>query len=268
METMELATNYFNYSLVAMAFHAMRAIGIAVIGLLCIYFIRIYLKKKILEIYPDPFRVNVIIRLLTYAMYFIIITIVLHEFGINVTGLVGAAGVVGVALGFASQTTMSNIIGGLFIMLTRPFDLNDLVSINQVEGRIKELSLFATTIRTLDNKIVRIPNEQIIKSNIINVSKEPFRGFQTTIDLAPEADIHKAMQIVEELSKSLDYLLSEPKPFCAVLEITGTYSRITFRVWAKQEMWLATRRKFLIDAKEAFEKNGIKLATVHLFSKQ
>ncbi len=264
----ELVTHSLNYSLVAVAFHAIRAIGIAVIGLLCIYFIRIYLKKRILAVYPDPLRINILIRLLTYAMYFIIATIVLYEFGINITALVGAAGVVGVAIGFASQTTISNIVSGLFIMLTRPFDLNDLVSINNIEGRIKELSLFATTIRTLDNKIVRIPNEQIIKSNIINVSKEPFRGFQNTIDIAPESDIHKAMQIVEELSKSLDYLLSEPKSFCAVLEITGTYSRITFRVWAKQEMWLTTRRRFLADAKEAFEKNGIKLATVHIFSKQ
>ena len=266
--TMESATDYFNYSLAAMAFHSIRAIGIAVIGSLCIYFIRVHLKRKILEIYPDPLRVNVIIRLLTYAMFFIIVTIVLHEFGINVTALVGAAGVLGVAVGFASQTTISNIISGLFIMLTRPFDLNDLVSINQIDGRVKELSLFATTIRTLDNKIVRIPNEQVVKSNIINVSKEPFRGFQTTIDLAPESDIHKAMQIVEELSKNLDYLLSEPKPFCSVLEITGTYSRLMFRVWAKQEMWLTTRRKFLADAKDAFEKNDIKLATVHIFSKQ
>ncbi len=266
---MESITSYFiNYSLATLAFIAMRAISIAIIGLLSIYFIRIYLKKKILKVYPDTLRINVIIRLLTYAMYFIIGTTVLHEFGINITALVGAAGVVGVAVGFASQTTISNMISGLFIMLTRPFDLNDLVSINHIDGRIKELSLFATTIRTLDNKIVRIPNEQIIKSNIINLSKEPFRGFQTTVDLDPESDINKAMQIIDELSQRLDYLLSEPKPSCAVLEITGTYSRLTFRVWAKQEMWRTTRRKFLADVKGAFEKNGIKLATVNIFSKQ
>ncbi len=265
---MQLVTEFFKYNLIAMALQAMRAIGIAALGLLCVSFIRVYLKKKILALYPDPLRVNVIIRLLTYAMLFIIATIVLHEFGINVTALVGAAGVVGVAVGFASQTSMSNIVSGLFLMIYRPFDLNDQIMINNIVGKIQEVSLFAITLRTIDNKIVRIPNEQVIKSNIINMSKEPHRGFKTTIDLAPETDIHKAMQLIEELVQASDYLVKEPKPIVVIEEVTGTYSRILVAVYTKQKQWLQTRKNFLADVKKVFTQHDIKLADVLLQKQQ
>lgn len=262
MQCPEICPEYIEYAIrfgkVALIF---------LLGMVGIYFVRNVIKRQLLKIYPDALRVNVIVRLISYLLFFLVATIALQEFGINMTALIGAAGVVGVAIGFAAQTSVANIISGLFLTLEHPFELNDSVSINGVDGSIKALNLFAVTICTFDNKIVRIPNEQVLKSNIINISKNKHRRFESDIDLAPETDINQAIDIIKQVTKESNFLVHEPAPYIAVKEITGNYSRLFVGVWTSQSNWGTTRASFLPEVKRAFEQNGIKLAQLPLIAK-
>lgn len=240
---------------------------ILTLGLIGIYFIRNIIKRQLLKVYPDALRVSVIIRLISYLLFFLVATIVLQEFGINMTALIGAAGVVGVAIGFAAQTSVANVISGLFLTMEHPFEINDMVVINGIDGKIKALNLFAVTICTYDNKIVRIPNEQVLKSNITNISKNNNRRFENDIDLAPETNINHAIDCIKQVAKNSHYLVQEPAPFIAVKEITGNYSRLFVAVWTTQQQWGTTRATFLAEIKNAFEQNGIKLAQQICISK-
>jgi small-conductance mechanosensitive channel len=236
-------------------------------GLIGIHFISKVLKKQLLKIYPDNLRVNVIVRFISYLLLFIVATISLQEFGIDMTALIGAAGVVGVAIGFAAQTSVANIISGIFLTLEHPFELNDTIIINNIEGQIKAVNLFAVTIRTSDNKIVRIPNEQVLKSNIYNITKNKNRRFESTIDLAPEVNIPQAIEIIKELVTQKDYLLNDPVPFIAIKEVTGNYSRLFIGVWTTQKNWVTTRANFLSDLKITLAKNDMLLATSSIICK-
>ncbi|MEX0848864.1 MAG: mechanosensitive ion channel family protein [Candidatus Dependentiae bacterium] len=233
---------------------------IILLGLSGIHILRKIIKKHLLKLYPDALRVNVIVRLISYFLFFLVATIALQEIGIDMTALIGAAGVVGVAIGFAAQTSVANIISGLFLTLEHPFELNDTIIINTIEGQIKAVNLFAVTIRTSDNKIVRIPNEQVLKSNIYNITKNKNRRFESNINLAPEASIQQAIGVIKELATQKDYLLNELAPFIAIKEVAGNYSRLFIGVWTTQKNWETTRAHFLSDLKMALAKNDIQLA--------
>ena len=233
---------------------------IAVVGLIAIYVIRSVSKRQLQKIYPDALRVDVLIRMLSYALFFLLATIVLQQFGINMTAIIGAAGVVGVAIGFAAQTSVANIISGLFLTMEHPFELNDSVAINNVEGKIKKLDLFAVTICTFDNKVVRISNEQVLKATITNISKNKERRLDTSVDIEATANSKETIAIIERLAKEAPYLVNTKAPFIAISQVTGTYTRISIGVWSTQKEWGNTRQLFLTDLKEALKQNGIALA--------
>ncbi len=262
MQCPELCPEYIEY---AMRFGKVALI--VLLGLIGIYFLRNVIKRQLLKVYPDALRVNVIVRLISYLLYFLVATVALQEFGINMTALIGAAGVMGVAIGFAAQTSVANIISGLFLTMEHPFELNDIVSIDGIDGKIKAINLFAVTICTFDNKIVRIANEKVLKSNIINTSKNNNRRFQSDIDLVPEVNINQAMDIIKQVAKEGSYLLQDPAPLIAVKEITGNYSRLFVGVWTTQKNWGTTRVTFLPELKKALEQNDIQLAKLPLVCK-
>ena len=262
MQFPEICPQYIQY-----AFRFGKVALIILLGLSGIYLLRKLIKKHLLSVYPDALRVNVIIRLISYLLFFLVATIALQEVGIDMTALIGAAGVLGVALGFAAQTSVANIISGLFLTLEHPFELNDNVIINNINGQIKALNLFAVTLRTFDNKMVRIPNEQVLKSNIYNISKNKARRFETLIDLAPDTNMKQAVEVIKQVAHQSPYLIQEQAPSITVKEVTGNYSKIFVGVWTNHKNWATTQTDFLPDLKTAFEKNNIKLAVLPIVTK-
>lgn len=99
-----------------------------------------------------------------------VIISVLQELGFNITALLGAAGVIGIALGFAAQTSMSNIVAGIFLLLEQSFEIGDTIVFGTASGKVESIDLFSVKIRTTENTLVRIPNELLIKKEMANVS--------------------------------------------------------------------------------------------------
>ena len=100
---------------------------------------------------------------------------VLGELGVKLTALLGAAGIVGIAVGFASQTSVSNIISGLFLISEKPFAIGDVLKVGGTTGIIQSIDLLSIKIRTFDNLFVRIPNEKILSSEVTNITRFPIR---------------------------------------------------------------------------------------------
>ena len=256
MQWPDISPDYLTYAL-----QLGKAALFALIGSLIIIALRTTLKKQLLKIYPDALRVNVMARIMTYALFFLLTTVILQQFGINMTAIIGAAGVIGVAIGFAAQTSVANIISGLFLTFEHPFSLNDSVIINNVEGKVQALDLFAVTICTFDNKIVRISNEQVLKATITNVSKKRERRYNTSIEIVAQADPKQAIALINQLPQELPYLIKDKAPFIAITETNGSYTHIAIGVWTTQKEWGTTRAAFLVDVKKVFSDAGIALAT-------
>ena len=124
------------------------------------------------------------------GLLFIVVT-VLYELGFNVVTLLGAAGVLGVAIGFASQTSISNIISGLFLLLERPFSVGDIIKSDDVVGYVESVDLLSVRVRTFDNKLVRLPNEMILKNALNNLTYYPNKRIDCVISVQYADDVER-----------------------------------------------------------------------------
>src|SRR5690606_3033117 len=120
--------------------------------------------------------------------------------GFSLSVLLGAAGVLSVALGFASQTSASNLISGLFLIGEQPFQLGDTIKVGNTTGEVLSIDLLSVKLRTFDNLYVRIPNESLIKSEMTNLTRFPIRRFDLLIGVAYKENISQVRQIMQNVA--------------------------------------------------------------------
>ncbi len=139
-----------------------------------------------------------------YSLYFLLIASLLSWLGFNMTALLGAAGVFGVAIGFASQTTVSNIISGIFLMLEQSLNVGDLIGCDGVRGRIQEVGLLSVTLKTINNTIIRVPNEQLLKTTVTNFSAFHERAVNFTVSCPSHVTNTELKHLLDDAFGQLD----------------------------------------------------------------
>lgn len=187
------------------------------------------------------------------------ITAALHQLGFNIGVLLGAAGVLSVALGFAAQTSAANIISGLFVIGERSFQVGDVIQIGNNTGEVLSVDMLSVKLRTYDNRYVRIPNETIIKSDMVNLSKFPIRRFDLQIAIAPDTDIARAREVLLQVAAANPICLEEPRPLVILQGFTEGKVDIQFSVWAARENFFELRNGIQEQIKLAFDAAGIEL---------
>lgn len=175
----------------------------------------------------------------------------LHEMGFKLSVLLGAAGVFTVAIGFASQTSASNLISGLFLIGEGSFVVGDTIQVGSFIGEVLSVDLLSIKLRTADNVYVRIPNEQLIKSEVSNLTRFPIRRVPMTVGIGYKEDIRKVRRILLELADKNPLVLDEPKPQVILQSFNDSAISLVFSVW--------TRRENFFDIKDVMQES-IKLA--------
>ncbi len=150
----------------------------------------------------DGHQVMIAKRLAFYGVMALVVLTGLNEAGINLSVLVGAAGVASVAIGFASQTTMSNLISGIFMLIERPFMVGDVIRVGGTSGEVTTMGLFSTILKTPENMMVRIPNETLMKSEITNTTRYPLRRIELPLAVSYSADISHVRILVTDALKT------------------------------------------------------------------
>lgn len=203
-------------------------------------------------------------KLVFYTGLVILIVTVMGQLGISMAPLLGAAGIVGVALGFASQTSVSNIISGLFLIAEQPFKVDDIITISNTTGIVMSIDVLSVKMRTFDNKFVRIPNEMIIKTEVTNLTRFPIRRFEAKISVAYKEDISRVREILMEIAEKNSYVLSEPKSL-VVFEAFGASSiDLLFLVWTPAEDFIMVKNTIQEEVKVRFEEEGIEIPFPHV----
>ncbi len=123
-------------------------------------------------------------KVVFYSGIILMIITVMGQLGISLAPLLAGAGIVGVALGFASQTSVSNIISGLFLIAEQPFKVDDIINVGGTIGIVMSIDVLSVKLRTFDNMFVRIPNETIIKTEVTNLTRFPIRRFNAKVSVA------------------------------------------------------------------------------------
>ncbi|HTX72585.1 MAG TPA: mechanosensitive ion channel family protein, partial [Rectinemataceae bacterium] len=169
-------------------------------------------------------------------------------------------GIVGIAIGFAAQTSVSNIISGLFLFSEKSFEIGDVIQLESISGVIESVDMLSIKLRTFDNRLVRIPNETMIKSNIVNVTRWPERRLDLTLTLPYGVDPTMIEALLRDTAMSVPAALTEPEPFFLVDSLGPNGIVFMFGVWFKKDNFLALKNGLLSGLVARFEREGLRPA--------
>jgi small-conductance mechanosensitive channel len=202
-------------------------------------------------------------RLLFWSLMGLFIFTALKQLGFDLGILLGAAGILSVALGFASQTSATNIISGLFVVGERSISVGDIIQVGTFTGEVLSIDWLSIKLRTFDNLFVRIPNEAFIKSEVTNLSKFPIRRVDMQVTIALREDIGHARSVLLQVAENNVLCLEHPEPLIIMRGFGESSINMQFSVWTLRENFLTMRNSLQENIKNAFDNAGIQIPFPH-----
>jgi small conductance mechanosensitive channel len=187
------------------------------------------------------------------------ILMALSVLGVEIGPLMAALGAGGFIVGFALQETLGSFASGLMIMVYRPFDVDDYIAVAGSEGTVKEMSLVSTTLLTIDNKVLVIPNKKAWGDTIVNFTGRHLRRVDLIFGIGYDDDIQKATDVLMEIAGEHNLVLNEPPVMVHVDELADSSVNLFCRPWVKTEDYWAVRWDLTRQVKERFDAEGISI---------
>ena len=221
-----------------------------------------WLKRGVGRLLPKRLSAQetmVATRVVHYLALTLVVIVSLHQAGLDLSILLGAAGILTVAFGFAAQTSASNIISGLFLMGESPFKIGDAIRIGTTTGEVVSIDLLSVRLRTFDNLLVRLPNETLLKSEITNLTRYPIRRADLLVGVAYKEDVDRVEEILMTVARRNPLCLDEPKPMLVFLRFGESSLDLRFSCWAAQSNFLELKTSMNKDIHRAFDDAGIEI---------
>ena len=193
------------------------------------------------------------------ALYFLLIVSIAVRFGIKESSIAALLASGGVAIGLALQGGLSNLAGGVIIMLLRPFTVGDYIieNTNSQEGTVVKIDLFYTTLSTVDNRRITIPNGNITNSSIVNVTSQDKRKLEIKVMIGYQSDLKKAKGILETLLHADPAIMSEQEMLVFVDELADDGVILGLRAWVKTEDYWPAKWRLNEEIKLTFDEEDI-----------
>ena len=196
-------------------------------------------------------------KFVSYSLNAFLVILVLKIMGVDFKMLLGAAGILTLALGFAARTSISNLISGIFLIFERPFVVGDLVDVEGTLGEVLSIDLLATNLRTLDNLLVRVPNEKVSGTLIKNYSFFPIRRLDLNLMIPYEESLTNIHKLLLTVADRNEMALDEPRPVFRVESFQENHIDIIFAVWTATENFWDFRDILSKEIHRAFKKSGV-----------
>jgi small-conductance mechanosensitive channel len=187
------------------------------------------------------------------------IILVLPLIGVEPSGLMVAGGIVALAVGFASQSIIGNLVSGLFLIMERPVKIGDIVEIAGITGFVEDIRIISTTLRTFDGLYVRMPNETVFTSRITNFVFHQVRRFDCVVGIRYSDDAQKAVKIIRETISNHPLVLVNPPAQVFVDRLGENSVNIMVMVWVPTSEWFTVRMELLLQIKTALEGAGMEI---------
>ncbi len=240
----------------------LRALAFLVVGLPVALLLSKWIRAWVVQ-QSNPQRGLVIGKLIWYVGLAIIIVSTLNELGFSLAPLLGAAGILGIALGFASQTSVSNVISGFFLMAEQPFVVDDVIQVGDTVGRVLSIDMISVKLRTFDNRFIRIPNETIVKSQVTTITRFPIRRVDVRVGVAYKEDLARVREVLLQVADANPRCLMEPEPQVMFQGYGESSLDFLFAVWATRENWLQLKNSIHEEIKTRFDEEGIEIPFPH-----
>lgn len=199
--------------------------------------------------------------LIRYVLYFVLILIILSQFGVTASSVIAVLGSAGLTIGLALQGSLSNFAGGVLILLLKPFVVGDYIIENadKQEGTVAEITIFYTKLLTVDNKAIMIPNGTLSNSSIVNVTAMKKRRLDMLFGVAYDSDIKKVKEILERVAIGDEAIIKDEPTNVFVSELKDSYVEVGARGWVKKEDYWDAKWRITENVKLEFDKEGISI---------
>ena len=189
----------------------------------------------------------------------VIVVCLIGYLGIDTSAITALIASLGVCIGLAVNGTLSNLAGGVLILVTRPFKVDDFIEAQGISGTVTDIHITSTKIVTGDNKVVYVPNGSLANGNIINYSEKETRRVDFEFSIAYSADSDKAKAIITDILKSHELTLKDSEPFVKIAAHGDSAIVIKARVWTKSADYWTVNFDVMEAVKKEFDKNGIEI---------
>jgi small conductance mechanosensitive channel len=198
------------------------------------------------------------------VIYFIAVMIVAQALGFEMSSLVALASVVSAAFALAASGVLSNLFGGILLLLTKPFGVSDYVIIGDVEGTVLEISILNTKINTLDNKRITVPNSTISSATIVNCSTEGKRRVDLVFNVGYDNDMERVKTAIAATAANHEKVIDKDSIFVRVSAYNDSTISYTMRVWTKTADYWDVYFDMMEQVKHTFDQVGITMVYPHM----
>ena len=189
-------------------------------------------KIKVLE-KVEPNTRTFVLSALKWLLYIVLVVSIVAILGVPMASVITVLGTAGAAIALSLQGSLSNLAGGIMLVIFRPFKVGDFVEASGVTGTVKEITLFYTVLNTVDNCRINVPNGALMNANIIDYSAEETRRVDLTFASAKSEDPQKIQSLMLEVMDQNEKVLKDPAPFARISGGTNEAMQFTVRAWCK-----------------------------------
>ena len=229
-------------------------LGLIVARMISGAFHRVLTKRKL-----DITVVDFVSHMVKYVIIAFVVIAALSRIGVQTTSFIALIGAAGLAVGLALQGSLSNFASGVLILVLRPFKAGEYIEAAGIAGNVESVQIFATTLVTVDNKFVVVPNSSILGGNIINYSRKATRRIDLVIGVSYSADLAKTKAVLEAVSNANTRVLKDPKVQVAVAELGDSSVNFVVRPWVKSEDYWEVRFELMEAIKNSLDEAKIEI---------
>lgn len=257
-----------------LAVYGLKVIGAAAILLLgwwAAKIIRKIVRRLMVKGKVDETLIGFVTNLVYVALLAFVVVAAMGKLGIQTTSFIAVLGAAGLAVGLALQGSLSNFAAGVLMVIFKPFKVGDYVDAAGKSGVVESIKIFTTTLKTLDNKLVIIPNAKVTGDSIVNYTAKDTRRVDLVIGVSYSDNLDKVKKAIEAVLAVDERILKDPAPTIAVLELADSSVNFVVRPWTKTEHYWDVYFDTIKAIKERFDADGISIpfpqTDVHIISK-
>ncbi|MBQ7159184.1 MAG: mechanosensitive ion channel [Treponema sp.] len=223
--------------------------------------IRMIIKKGVAK-KMEPQSVKTVSKIVSYCFYILIVMYVLSLFGINLGAIWGAMGIAGVAVGFAAQTTVSNLISGIFIVTEKTMKVGDFIEVDGVSGTVDRIGLLSIRVHTPNNQLIRIPSSAIINTKLMNYSSYDYRRYIFEVSVDYSTDLDKAVEVLNSVPARCSLTVKDNPNYAPKVLVTNCGDSgigMNLIVWCERPNFFDLKTEVCVQTVKAFKENGINI---------